>query len=110
VISGELPAAINGAAAPGDSLAAGPPPLAPLMDSEPSDPRSRARIRRYPFGGYFFLKSPWISSVLNPQSKTYPCFTLSRLKSVLLFAEFRNTLLDIYRTATEMVLLIKYSF
>ena len=28
VISGELPAAINGAAAPGDSLAAGPLPMA----------------------------------------------------------------------------------
>jgi len=48
--------------------------LAPLMDCEPSDPRSKATIRRYPFGGgvVFFLKSPWISSLLIPWSKTYP--------------------------------------
>ena len=67
VDAGELPAAVNGAAAPEAFLAAGPPPLTPLECCEPSIFRSTPRIRRYPFGVNLPKETLELLSI-NPQS------------------------------------------
>ena len=68
VDAGELPAAVNGAAAPEAFVAAGPPPLTPLECCEPSIFRSTHRKRRYPFGVNLPKETLELLG-LNPQSK-----------------------------------------
>ena len=82
----------------------------PPGDRQPSDGRSKARIRRYLFAVNLHKESLERFAIYPAVPGALEEITFSKFKSVFLSGSTQFTFSDIYVFATDFVLLIKYSF